>query len=39
MLFVLKTTNAFKNLLDKFRSNQEFKFNWRAEVSGTGSRS
>ena len=34
-----KTTNAFKNLLDKFWSNQEFKFNWRAEVSGTGSRS
>ena len=29
-----KTTNAFKNLLDKFWSNQEFKFNWRAEVSG-----
>ena len=34
-----KTTNAFKNLLDKFWSNQEFKFNWSAEVSGTGSRS
>lgn len=34
-----KTTNAFKNLLDKFWSNQQFKFNWRAEVSGTGSRS
>ena len=33
-----ETTNAFKNLLDKFWSNQEFKFKWRVEVS-TGSRS
>ena len=33
------STNMFKNLLDKFWNNQEFKFNWKADVGGTGSRS
>ena len=34
-----KNTNNFKNLLDKFWSNQDFKFNWRSDIAGTGSRS
>ena len=34
-----KTTNMFKNLLDKFWQCQDFKFNWRSDISGTGNRS
>lgn len=32
-------TNMFKNLLDKHWINQEFKFNYKADITGTGSRS
>ena len=34
-----KNTNTFKNLLDKHWINQEFKFNYKVDISGTGSRS
>ena len=34
-----RNTNTFKNLLDKFWNKQEVKFNWRAELTETGSRS
>ena len=34
-----KNTNTFKNLLDKFWNNQEFKFNYKLDITGTGSRS
>ena len=34
-----RNTNMFKNLLDKFWNKQEVKFNWRAELTETGSRS
>ena len=30
--------NSFKNRLDKYWINEEFKFNWEADLSGTGSR-
>ena len=33
------SVNSFKNKLDKHWSSQELKFNWEAEISGTGSRS
>jgi len=33
------TTNQFKARLDKFWSNQEILFNYKAEIEGTGSRS
>ena len=32
------TIDTFKNRLDKFWMNQEFKYNWRADIIGTGSR-
>ena len=31
--------NTFKNRLDKFWSIQDLKYNWQAEITGTGSRS
>ena len=34
-----RNTNMFKNLLDKFWNKQEVKFNWRVELTETGSRS
>jgi len=33
------TIDCFKNRLDKFWSNQELIYNFRAEIWGTGSRS
>ena len=33
------TTNQFKNKLDKFWKNQEMIYNYRAELTGIGSRS
>jgi len=33
------TVNCFKSRLDKFWSNQELIYNFRAEICGTGSRS
>ena len=30
------TINSFKNNLDKFWFNQEVKYNWKAELTGTG---
>ena len=32
------TVNTFKNRLDRFWKNQEFQFNWKADID-TGSRS
>jgi len=34
-----ESTNIFKNRLDRFWVNQEFKFDWHADVAGIGSRS
>jgi len=34
-----ESTNTFKSRLDKFRSNREIIYNYRAEIQGTGSRS
>ena len=31
--------NSFKNRLDKFWANQDVKFNWKANLTGTGNRS
>ena len=31
--------NSFKNRLDKFLSKQDIIVNWKAEITGTGSRS
>jgi len=31
--------NSFKNNLDKFWQNEDVKFNWKANLSGAGSRS
>ena len=33
------STNIFKNRLDKFWCNQDFKFDWKADIAGIGSRS
>jgi hypothetical protein len=38
-IVTVKNVNAFKNLLDKFWNFQEFKYNWRADITGIGSRS
>jgi len=34
-----ETTNAFKNRLDRFWTNQDIFYNWKAELVGVGSRS
>ena len=34
-----ESVNSFKNRLDKYWNNQEVKFNWKADIEGTGSRS
>ena len=34
-----ESTNIFKNRLDKFWANQDFKYDWNANISGIGSRS
>jgi len=34
-----KSTNICKNHLDGFWVNQEFKFDWRADIAGIGSQS
>jgi len=34
-----ESVNSFKGSLDKFWSDQEVKFNWKADIKGTGSRS
>ncbi len=31
--------NIFKNRLDRFWFNQEFKFDWKSDIAGIGSRS
>jgi len=31
--------NSFKNNLDKFWQNEDVKFNWKANLTGAGSRS
>ena len=33
------TINSFKNNLDKFWFNEEVKYNWKVELTGTGNRS
>jgi len=33
------TVNTFKARLDKFRENQDVQYNWKADISFTGSRS
>jgi len=33
------SVNSFKNRLDKHWASQELKYDWEAELSGTGSRS
>jgi len=32
------TINTFKTRLDKFRENQDVQYNWKADISFTGSR-
>ena len=34
-----KSVNSFNGRLDKFWNDQEVKFNWKADITGTGSRS
>ena len=34
-----ESTNIFKNRLDRFWSDQEFKFDWLADITGIGNRS
>ena len=34
-----ESVNSFKGRLDKFWNDQEVKFNWKADIKGTGSRS
>jgi len=34
-----ESVNTFKGRLDKFWSDQEVKFNWKADIKGSGSRS
>jgi len=36
---VSPTINTFKARLDKFRENQDVRYNWKADISFTGSRS
>jgi len=35
----LNSINSFKNNLDKFWQNEDVKFNWKANLTGAGSRS
>jgi len=39
LLPVLYSVNSFKNRLDKHWASQELRYDWEAELSGTGSRS
>jgi hypothetical protein len=34
-----ESTNTFTNRLDKFGVNKDVKFNWKADITGIGSRS
>ena len=34
-----KSVDSFKSRLDKFWNDQEVKFNWKADITGTGNRS
>jgi len=34
-----ESANSIKGRLDRFWDNQEIKFNWKADIKGTGSRS
>jgi len=34
-----ESVNSFKTRLDRFWDDQELKFNWKADIKGTGSRS
>ena len=34
----VESTNTFKNRLDKFWANQDFKFDWNANITKIGSR-
>ena len=34
-----ESTNIFKNRFSKFWANQDFKFDWNADITGIGSRS
>ena len=34
-----ESVNSFKGRLDRFSNDQEVKFNWKADIEGTGSRS
>jgi len=34
-----ESVNTFKKRLDRFWDDQELKFNWKADIKGTGSRS
>ena len=34
-----ESTNTYKNRLDKFWANQDFKFDWNADITGIGRRS
>jgi len=36
---LLKTVNQFKTKLDKFWSNQDMIYNYKAELTGVGNRS
>jgi len=39
MYVIAPTVNSFKNRLDKQWASQELRYDWEAELSGTGSRS
>ena len=34
-----ESVNSFKGRLDRFWNDQEVKYNWKADIKGTGSRS
>jgi len=34
-----ESVNSFKGRLDRFWDDKEVKFNWKADIKGTGSRS
>jgi len=34
-----ESVNSFKKRLDRFWDDQKLKFNWKADIKGTGSRS
>jgi len=38
-IVTVPSANSFKNRLDKHWFAQELKYNWQAEITGTGSRS